>query len=78
MDQVSCEQHWLIEPLLAAGLEPEEVRTLVFRLAFDALVAGDAGTTWSVARLVEDQPVHVQAAWVQTIDRMITVGSRAA
>lgn len=64
-----CEDHyWLVEPLLDAGMPLEEIRTLVVRLACD-----DDG----VLSLVADQPPRVQAAWHETIGRMISMGSSA-
>ena len=67
-------QCWLIEPLLEAGLGLEEIRGLVFRLAFEAVVGVDDPS--GAQRLVDDQPLHVQAAWARTIDRMIVSGER--
>ena len=73
MGQVTREQQsWLIEPLLAAGLELEEVRRLVFGLAFEAIVGAADGSAAGLQRLVLDQPLPVQAAWAQVIDRMLT------
>ena len=73
MGQVTREQqYWLIEPLLAVGLELEEVRRLVFRLAFEAIVGADDGSATGLQRLVHDHPLPVQAAWAQVIDRMLT------
>ena len=69
MGPVAREQHsWLIEPLLAAGMGLEEIRALVVRLACE-----EDG----VLRLVGDQPARVQAAWHETIGRMIALGSPA-
>ena len=63
------EQHsWLIQPLLEAGRGREEIRALVVRLACE-----DSG----VLALVCDQPARVQAAWHETIDRMLALGSPA-
>ena len=67
MEDVGCtEHHWLVEPLLDAGIRLEEIRTLVVRLACE-----DGG----VLSLVADQPPRVQAAWHETISRMIALGS---
>lgn len=69
MDNVGCaEHHWLVEPLLDAGMPLEEIRTLVVRLACE-----DHG----VLSLVADQPPGVQAAWHETIGRMLAQGSAA-
>ncbi len=62
------EHYWLVEPLLDAGMPLEEVRTLVVRLACE-----EGG----VLSLVADQPPHVQAAWHETISRMIAQDSQA-
>jgi hypothetical protein len=63
MEDVRCPEHyWLVEPLLDAGMPLEEVRTLVVRLACE-----EGG----VLSLVADQPPRVQAAWHETIGRMI-------
>ena len=62
------QQYWIIEPLLDAGLELEQIRVLLFRLAFEAIV-GDCATV--LTALVGDQPPAVQAAWRHAIGRMI-------
>ena len=59
----------MIEPLLDAGLDLDEIRELIFRLAFES-IAG-VGTT-ALINLVGDRPPAVQAAWRQAIGRMIT------
>ncbi len=62
------QQYWIIEPLLEAGLDLEQIRVLLFRLAFDAIVGeGDTALT----ALVGDQPPAVQTAWRHAIGRMI-------
>ena len=69
MGPVEQEQHsWLIQPLLEAGMGLEEIRALVVRLACE-----EDG----VLRLVCDQPARVQAAWHETIGRMLALGSPA-
>ena len=65
------QQHWLIQPLLDAGLQLDQIRTLVFRLAFAGIVSEGHGTLAAVRELVADQPRAVQAAWAETIGRMI-------
>lgn len=59
----------MIEPLLDAGLDLEQIRTLLYRLAFEAMV-GDP--TADPTEVVTDQPPAVQAAWRHAIGRMIT------
>ena len=67
------QQYWIIEPLLDAGLDLEQIRVLLFRLAFDGIVGqGDAGLT----ALVGDQPPAVRAAWQRTIGRMLSDGDQ--
>ncbi len=69
MEDIGCpEHHWLIEPLLDAGMTLEEIRTLVVRLACE----DDA-----VLRLVADQPPRVRAAWHETIGRMLATDDAA-
>jgi len=68
------QQYWIIEPLLEAGLELEQIRVLLFRLAFEAIV-GDCTT--ALTALVGDQPPAVQAAWRRAVGRMI-IGDDAA
>lgn len=62
-------QHWVIEPLLDAGLDRQQITELVFRLGFDAVV-GD-GRAGDVAGHVRDQPPEVQAAWHRALMRML-------
>ena len=78
MGQVTWEQqYWLIEPLLAVGLGLEEIRSLVSRLGFEAVVGAHDGGPASLQLLVRDQPLPVQGAWTQVIDRMLAPGERA-
>ena len=62
---------WVLQPLVDAGLPPEQIRDLVFRLGFDAVVEGERGTVGSVQRLVEDQPPQVRDAWARTVGRLL-------
>lgn len=62
------ETDWLVQPLVEAGLGPDEIRVLVTRLCFEIVVTGAAG-----ARLLDvaaDRRPAVRAAWIQVIDRM--------
>lgn len=78
MGEVSREhQYWLIEPLLDVGLDLEAIRSLVFRLGFEAVVCAERGTSGGIHRLVGDQPVEVQVAWAQMVDRLVILGERA-
>lgn len=78
MGEVTREQeYWLIEPLLDVGLDLDEIRSLVFLLAFEGIVCADEGGATSVQQLVGDRPPEVQAAWARMIDRMLALGEGA-
>ena len=62
----------IIEPLVDVGLESEQIRSLLFRLAFDGIVGGSSATVAGVTSVVRDQPDEVQAAWLHAIGRMIS------
>jgi hypothetical protein len=64
------QQYWIIEPLLAAGLDLEQIRALVVRLGFEAALCG--GGLDSLSRIVVDRSPEVQAAWHRTIERLLT------
>ena len=66
-----AQQYWVVEPLLDAGLSLERLRSLVFRLAFDAMVDGESSPTAILRNVVADEPAPVQRAWAQTISRLI-------
>jgi len=68
------QQYWIIEPLLDAGLDLEQIRVLLFRVAFEDIV-GTSDT--ALTALVGDQPPAVQAAWRHAIGRMITADGAA-
>ncbi len=65
------EQFWLIQPLLDAGLDVEEIRSLVSRLGFEAVTTPVASTAACLTRLVDDRPPEVRAAWIEVVQRMI-------
>ena len=67
------QQQWIVQPLVDAGVQPERVRELVFRLAFDDVVREGSGTVTDLGELVADQPPAVRAAWAQVIGRMLAV-----
>ncbi|TFV79313.1 hypothetical protein E4P39_01295 [Blastococcus sp. CT_GayMR19] len=76
MGSPSREQHYrIIEPLLEAGLELEQVRALLFRLAFDAIVGAGSTSVGGLTELVRDQPAEVQAAWLRALGEMIALGT---
>jgi hypothetical protein len=59
---------WLIAPLLQAGLDLERIRTLVFRLGFQAVV--DPGHD-ELMDVVRHEPAEVRAAWEAMLRRML-------
>lgn len=67
----------IIQPLVDVGLEPEQIRGLLFRLAFDGIVGGSSATVTGVTSVVHDQPVEVQAAWLHTVGRMLSPDTAA-
>ena len=69
------EQYRIIEPLVDAGLELEQVRVLLFRLAFDAIVSEGSTTVSCLTDMVRDQPPEIRAAWIRVIGRMIALGA---
>lgn len=71
----STQQYWLVQPLIDAGLELDEIRVLLVRLSFDVITHTAAA---DAMMLVEDQPAGVRAAWAEMIDRMIALKGRRA
>ena len=69
--------HWVIEPLLEAGLTVEQVEVLVLRLGFEAVVGVGRGTVAGVQTVVAAESPQVQAAWAVTVGRMIELGDPA-
>jgi hypothetical protein len=63
------QQRWIIEPLLDAGMELEQITELVVRLGVEARLR--ESTLESVTDLAHDQPPAVQAAWREAIGRML-------
>ncbi len=66
----SAQQHWILRPLVEAGLTRDEMSTLLFRLAFDSSIDPARPGALDLQALVGDQPVHVRRAWLQVLDRM--------
>jgi hypothetical protein len=66
-------EQWVVQPLVDAGVELDQIRALVFHLAFEDIVTEGRGTLASSSDLVADQPPEVQAAWAQMIGRMLVV-----
>ena len=70
-------RQWILQPLVDAGLPSQTIADLLFRLSFEAMArAGDLdGGAHAVAH---DQPAAVQAAWVETLSRMIAAAELTA
>jgi hypothetical protein len=64
---------WVIAPLVDAGVPLDQVRELVFRLAFDDVLRQGSGTVGDLGEIVADQPPAVRTAWAQVIGRMLAV-----
>ena len=71
VERFSPHQQWVIRPLIDAGLGLEEIQTLIFHLAFDAIISEDCPPGADVTSLVANQPVAVQTAWLTVIGRML-------
>lgn len=65
-------RQWILQPLVDAGLPPQTITDLLFRLSFEAVARG-GNLDGGVRAVVDDQPAAVQAAWVETLSRMIAV-----
>jgi hypothetical protein len=61
---------WIVAPLLGAGLDVDEVRTLLLRVTFECLVGGRHDIS-NVSAFLGEQPPLVRAAWVETVNRML-------
>jgi hypothetical protein len=66
-------QHWVLQPLIDAGLAMDQIRTLVFQLAFDEIVSDGRATVAAIHGIVRDQPARVQTAWAETVGRMLAL-----
>jgi hypothetical protein len=71
VDECHPSRQWLLQPLVEAGLEPERIRTLVYRLAFESVVGQGAPSVDRIRAVVADQPPLVRAAWTEVIARML-------
>jgi hypothetical protein len=63
-------RQWILQPLVDAGLPPQTITDLLFRLSFEA-VARDGDVDDGMRAVVDGHPAEVQAAWVETLSRMI-------
>ncbi len=70
----SEDDQWIVQPLIDAGLGRQEITVLLVRLGFEAIVR-DRDIDAYLRKLVDGQPAPVRAAWVETIDRVITAGA---
>ncbi len=68
----TSEPHRIIQPLIDAGLGLDEVRTLLFRVSFDCLVSEGGCDLSDVTAFLGPQPGAVRAAWLETVDRMMS------
>ena len=68
-------EQWVVQPLLDAGLELDDVGALVFRLAFAAVVSEGRDTSVGLRALVADRSAEVQRAWAETIGRLLLLES---
>ena len=66
-----AQQQWVVQPLVDVGLGRAEIETLLFRLAFAAVVGEDL-LACSVD-LVADRPQAVRTAWRQTLHRLLAL-----
>jgi hypothetical protein len=66
----SAQQHWILRPLVEAGLTRDEMSTLLFRLAFDSSIDPARPSALDLQALVGDRSVHVRRAWLEVLDRM--------
>jgi hypothetical protein len=64
---------WLIQPLQEAGVEPAEVRRLLFRLCFETTVCEGLPSLGAVHAIADDQNTRVRTAWALTIGRLMTL-----
>ena len=67
------EDLWIIQPLLEAGLGPDDVQKLLLRVSFACLVTAGRCDVSDATAFLGSQPPAVQAAWVETVDRMLRV-----
>ena len=65
------DHRWILQPLLDAGLEVEEIRDVLLRVAC-AGIEGLHDRDESVLTAGADRPVPGRAAGMETVDRRIT------
>ena len=71
----TCEsaELWVIQPLLEAGLELDEVCELLFLVSLTSLVSSPPCDILDAPALLGHRPPAVRAAWMETVDRMLRV-----
>ena len=72
-------QQWVLQPLIDAGVDRDQIEVLLYRLSFGAIVGG-GGPPHGADPLhaVADQPPAVRAAWVTVIERLMTTALETA
>lgn len=71
MESLARDEHqWVVQPLIDAGLQLEEIRSLVFGLAFQGVVGEGRGVLACIRDLVADRPAEVRSAWVEVVHRL--------
>ena len=76
MEGDEARPQWIVEPLLDAGIDVDDVRTLLFRVTFECLTGGRNDIS-DVSAFLGEQPPPVRAAWVETVNRMLGMGDLA-
>jgi hypothetical protein len=69
----SSEDLWMIEPLLEAGLDLDDVRTLLTRVCFECLVSDGRCDVPDAITFLPLPSNALRAAWIETVDRMLRV-----
>lgn len=68
-------ERWVLQPLLDAGLDLEEIKDLLFRVAFAGVVGEDV--PGACLEAVAGRPPQVRAAWLEVMQRLIaSAGAR--
>jgi hypothetical protein len=77
VEENESQPQWIVAPLLDAGLDVDDVRTLLFRVTFECLVGGRNDLS-DVSAFLGEQPPPVRAAWVETVNRMLGTSDMAS
>ncbi len=62
-------ERWVLQPLLDAGLPLEEIKDLLFRVAFAGIVGDDVPR--ACREVVAGRSGRVRAAWLETMHRLL-------